>query len=140
MTDESKYTPTERLLAGAGIVTFGIGVFFVTYFDPSKRSFFPGCPLLEHTGFACPGCGLTRGFHALFHGDLYTALDFNLLVPVFALGFAWMLALLFNTSVRGKRLTFAIISPLVVWIFISILAIFGVLRNLPFEPFKFLFP
>ena len=137
---EVKFSKSERLLAGAGLLTFGAGCFVVWYFKPGEDSFFPGCPLLEHTGLACPGCGLTRGFHALFHGDIYTALDYNALVPVFAIGFAWAMFLMGNVVIRGKKLTFSLFPESLIYASIVLLALFGILRNLPYEPFSFLFP
>jgi len=38
---------------------------------PSGTGFLlPRCTVLEHTGKACGGCGLTRSVLALYHGDL----------------------------------------------------------------------
>jgi hypothetical protein len=75
----------ERLLAATGATAMIAGAAGVAYFDPTSAGFFPVCPLYMLTGLACPGCGLTRGFHALFHGDILTALDYNALLPFFAL-------------------------------------------------------
>lgn len=45
------------------------------------------CSLHRLTGLPCPGCGLTRGFVALTHGDLAAAADLNpfalVLFPLF---------------------------------------------------------
>src|SRR3982750_3221269 len=76
--------------AGVALMTAGLGT--VAYFDPSKANFLPVCPLYSLTGYACPGCGLTRGFHALFHGDVLTALDLNALIPVWAVIFGYAFA------------------------------------------------
>src|SRR5918993_280777 len=75
----------ERLFAAAGAAAIMSGSAAVWYFDPKAAGFFPVCPLYSLTGLACPGCGLTRGFHALFHGDVLTALDYNALLPFFAI-------------------------------------------------------
>src|SRR5918998_6939019 len=87
MTETS--SKIERFAAGAGIAALGAGSFFVWYFNPSNVNFFPVCPLYSMTGIACPGCGLTRGFHALFHGDVLTALDYNALLPVYVFIFGY---------------------------------------------------
>ena len=73
----------ERKLAVAGLAAIGGGLFVVSFFNPTTAGFFPVCPLYKFTGIACPGCGLTRAFHALLHGDLATALGFNALLPFF---------------------------------------------------------
>ena len=67
------HTPSltmNRILAASAVTAMTAGSAFVWYFNPSNVSFFPVCPLYSLTGLACPGCGLTRGFHALFHGDI----------------------------------------------------------------------
>ena len=119
-------------------MTAGAGA--VAYFDPTSARFFPVCPLYSLTGFACPGCGLTRGFHALFHGDILTALDYNVLLPVFALliGFGFFSLIYF--ALRGRRIPLGLAHPNALWVFLVMLMIFGVARNLPWYPFTVLFP
>ena len=125
-------------VAGAAAILSGAGV--VAYFDPTKAGFFPVCPLYTLTGFACPGCGLTRGFHALLHGDVVTALDYNALLPIFALliGFAFVSLVYF--ALRGRRLPVNLYHPKVMWFGMVLLLTFGVVRNLPWYPFNVLFP
>jgi hypothetical protein len=132
--------PLGRAIAAAGVATMSVGSAAVAYFDPAKANFFPVCPLLSLTGFACPGCGLTRGFHELFHGRFIPALDFNLLVPVWAviLGYVWISLLLL--AVRGKGLPMWMTSPQFLWVFTLVLLTFGVLRNIPLWPLTILFP
>ena len=130
----------ERMLAATGASAIGAGAAAVWYFDPTKTGFFPVCPLYSLTGFACPGCGLTRGFHALFHGDILTALDYNALLPLFALliGFAFISLLFF--AVVGRRTRVTLLHPNALWGFFVLLLVFGVVRNLPWYPFSVLFP
>lgn len=136
----SMSSASTRLLAAAGAATMAVGGFAVAYFDPSKSAFFPVCPLLRFTGFACPGCGLTRGFHALFHGDIVPALDFNLLVPVWAVVFGWIFVSLILLAIRGRGLPTWPPKPGVLISFLVVLLTFGVLRNIPAWPFTILFP
>ncbi len=131
---------TERLIAAAGAVFIGGGSIFTAYFDPTTQHFFPVCPLFALTGCACPGCGLTRGFHALFRGDIITAIDFNALIPVWAVIFGYVLVSLVLLAVRGKGLPMWPINPRFMWVFMIVLLVFGVLRNLPAWPFTILFP
>lgn len=133
-------TLLERLLAAGGLGTILAGSLTVWYFDPTKSNFFPVCPLLSITGFACPSCGLTRGFHALFHGDLATALDYNALIPVFVLVFGFVVATLVSIVLRGRGLMKLSSSPNFLVGILVLLLTFGVLRNLPFYPFTFLYP
>lgn len=130
----------ERLLAGLGVGAMGSGAVIATYIDPSKTNLFPVCPLLALTGFACPGCGLTRGFHALFQGDIIPALDFNLLIPVWAAIFAWVFVSLGLKALRGTGLPMWPTYPRFLWGFLIVLMGFGVLRNIPLWPLTILFP
>lgn len=130
----------ERTLAGLGAGAMAAGASVVWYFDPSKAGLFPVCPLFSLTGFACPGCGLTRGFHALLHGDIAAALDHNALLPFFSLliGFAFVSMVFF--AMKGRRVPINLLHPTGLWVFFVLLISFGVLRNLPFYPFTILFP
>lgn len=130
----------SRLTAGAAVAAMGGGAGMVAYLDPAKASLFPVCPLFALTGFACPGCGLTRGFHALFHGDIITAIDFNALIPVWAVIFGWVFVSLLLVAVRGRGLPMWPTYPKFLWTFAIVLLVFGVLRNIPAWPFTILFP
>ncbi len=92
------------------------------------------------TGLACPGCGLTRGFHALFHGDIVTALDYNALIPVFLVILAGVLVSLASVAFRGRGLVRLDATPKFIVSVFVLLIVFGVVRNLPYYPFSVLFP
>jgi len=130
----------SRLLAVGAVAAMVGGAGLVTYFDPSAEHFFPVCPLYALTGFACPGCGLTRGFHALFHGDILTALHFNALTPIWTVIFGFTFISLVLFAARGRGLSLNKISANWLWVFLGLLMVFGVLRNLPIYPFSLLFP
>jgi hypothetical protein len=130
----------ERLSAGAGVAAASAAIAVGTYFDPAQSNFFPVCPLYSLTGFACPGCGLTRGFHALFHGDLLKALDFNALVPLWAVVFGYVWVSLLLLAVRGRGLPMWPTHPKFLWLAVIVLFTFGALRNLRWYPFNVLFP
>jgi hypothetical protein len=130
----------ERLAAAVGAASLISGSGAVAYFDPAKANFFPVCPLFALTGFACPGCGLTRGFHSLFHGDIISAIDFNALIPVWALIFAYVFVSLILLAVRGRGLPMWPTWPRLLWTFMIVLLVFGVARNIPIYPFTILFP
>jgi len=129
-----------RFLAAAGAGGMIAGSAAVWYFDPTSAAFFPLCPLYALTGYACPGCGLTRGFHALFHGDVLTALDHNAMLPFFAVLIACGFVALVYYAIKGRRLPFNPVHPNALWVFLVLLVVFGVTRNLPWYPFTVLFP
>ena len=128
------------MFAAAGVGVCVAGAAAVWYFDPVNAGFFPQCPLYSMTGFACPGCGLTRGFHALFHGDVLTALDFNAMIPVISIFFGYIFFSMLSVAVRGKGFSINKTSIAIVWVTLVSLLAFGVLRNIPAYPFTVLFP
>jgi len=130
----------QRASAAAGAIAMLGGATVVWAYDPSQTHILPVCPLYALTGFACPGCGLTRGFHALFHGDVITALDFNALIPIWTVFFGYLFISLMLTAVRGRGLPWRWISPGMLVGLLVLLLTFGVLRNLPYYPFNILFP
>lgn len=140
MNVEIKSSTTERVLSAIGAIGMATGVFVVGFFNPVTAGFFPQCPLYQMTGLACPGCGLTRGFHALFHGDILGSLDFNALIPFYALIFGYLFLSLANTAIRGRALSWKVFKPNLMYGFFGISLIFSVVRNLPFYPFNWLYP
>ena len=83
---------------------------------------------------------MTRAFHALFHGDVVTALDFNALAPFAALAFIFAAVTLVSIAVRGKGLVRLTSAPPFLFGTLVLLLAFGVLRNLPFYPLTVLYP
>ncbi|MGI8884524.1 MAG: DUF2752 domain-containing protein [Pyrinomonadaceae bacterium] len=130
----------QRILAAASIAAISGGAAVVWYFNPSSVNFLPVCPLYSLTGIACPGCGLTRGFHALFHGDIFTALDYNALLPVYAFIFGYFFVSLIFVIFKGRGLSFNIFRPKLIWSFLALALVFAVVRNLPVYPFSVLYP
>lgn len=140
LSNQVKSSTLERLLAAAGLLAGFTGVAIVTWFNPVTAGFFPQCPLYSLTGLACPGCGLTRGFHALFHGDILTALDYNAMLPFYALLFGFIALTMLSVAVRGRGVNFKFFSPKILYGFLIVSLVFAVVRNLPFYPFTILYP
>lgn len=116
------------------------GASAVWYFEPGSSLFLPACPLYATTGFACPGCGMTRGFHALFHGDIVGALDYNALLPLVAVFFGYWFLSLSMVAIRGRGFGFGKMTAGLVMTTFILLLVFGVVRNIPAYPFTVLFP
>lgn len=75
------------------LLIFGIGVVFV--FDVN-------CVFKTLFHIACPGCGLTRGFRALFHLNIKDVIYYNILtIPIFL--FLTGLVILFLTDLIKKK-------------------------------------
>lgn len=133
-----KSSNVQRMLAAAGVAAASLAIFVVAYFNPVTAGFFPQCPFRQLTGLNCPGCGLTRGFHALFHGDILSALHFNALLPFYALLLGYLFLSLLLVAARGHGLPLKTLSPAALYGFLALSVIFTVVRNLPFYPFNLL--
>ena len=75
--------------AGAAIVAAVLLASLVTR-AAAELPFTP-CVFYNLTGLPCPGCGMTRGFVAMGHGQLAAAWGYNPLAPLaFACGCAYL--------------------------------------------------
>lgn len=118
------------VLSVAAVGVLALGVWLLRTFDPGAAgSLFPSCLFHDLTGWYCPGCGITRALHALVHFDLMRAFAMNALLVV-------CLPLLAVMALQGfthRALLPAAVSRVAfngrVWI--GMLLIFGIARNLP---------
>ncbi|MBB2912912.1 hypothetical protein FHS43_004207 [Streptosporangium becharense] len=113
----------------------GAAVAFVGAVDPNEPGHYPTCPFLMLTGLYCPGCGGLRAVHALVHGDPAAALGLNpvvvVMIPVLAVLWSrWTLR-----SWRGGPPPGESVRPVYVWLFLALLILFWMARNLPFAEF-----
>ena len=84
------------------------------------------CPHYYLTGQECPFCGMTRGFVAITHLDLKSALDFNLGTPLIYLAFIY-LSLRYLVSIISDIKEFKIPKPIYnLWLF-STITVFAIM-------------
>lgn len=122
----------RRLLAPVGTLAGVAAAFaYVGTVDPNEPGHYPVCPLLRFTGVYCPGCGGLRSAHAFVHGDLPAALGSNALAVVGYGIFAVVMAVWLVRAVRGAPMRLAV-SPYLWWGIGAVLALFTLVRNLPF--------
>lgn len=113
--------------------------------DPAKAgSRFPACQFRSVTGLWCPGCGLTRGFHQLFNGNLLSALQHNLFVPLVLVAvtlswWSWLRSSWGRSPVQLPAAMMRWVRPGAAALVVAIVA-YGVLRNIPVAPFEALAP
>lgn len=99
--------------------------------------YFP-CVFYEVTHWYCPGCGITRMLITTLTGGFYQAFRYNPLLFIM-LPFGVILLVDFLLSKWKGRTNLLMRIPNMAWIiFIVILVIYGVARNLPW--FSFLAP
>jgi len=112
---------------GAAILGVMVILFF---FNPSTSNFYPVCQFHLLTGWNCPGCGATRAFYALLHGNLAVAFRDNaLFVLSLSILLIWF-ARLGIKKIRGEEIHFDL-PPKILWTFLVVAIVFSILRNLP---------
>ncbi|MGW7309366.1 DUF2752 domain-containing protein [Streptomyces sp. NPDC054835] len=122
----------RRLLAPLGALAGVAAAFaYVGTVDPNEPGHYPVCPLLRFAGVYCPGCGGLRSAHAFVHGDLGAAFGANALAVVGYGVFAVVMAVWLVRAIRGVPMRLAV-SPVLWWGVGAVLAVFTLVRNLPF--------
>lgn len=119
------------LAPGAVLLTTVSAIAYVGAVDPNESGHYPTCPWLYLTGVYCPGCGTLRMFHAIAHGEFAEAFGRNPLAFVMfpVLGYVWA-AWTFRRARRRPRAR--VPHPALIWLFLAVLIVFWVVRNLPF--------
>jgi hypothetical protein len=141
-TRRNRYASRRLWLAIA--LTLGVaGAAWLRGHNPTSVNYLPHCVFHDLTGLHCPGCGATRAFYSLAHGQVLLALHCNpllvLLLPLLAWwGVQWAIA-----AVRDNRAP----APMghawrgrTVWALVLVICAFWVLRNIPIYPFTLLAP
>jgi hypothetical protein len=110
-------------------------------YNPLSVNWYPRCILYVTTGIYCPGCGALRAMHALLHGRMLTALDYNALFVVSLPFLAWAVAAQALEAVLGRPVLPTLhlsgrMARAILWVFI----VFTVLRNIPVYPLNVLAP
>ena len=125
----------KRLTVGLIWLTLAVGSTYLFIFDPGKSGIFLVCPFFALSGFACPGCGTTRGLHCLLHGDVVGAFQFNPLMMVMLPFLLYALvrhtnAVMRRLPIRGNQL-----NARYIWLLFFVVLSFWIVRNTPIYPF-----
>lgn len=117
-------------------LTLTAGAIYVFIFEPGRSGFFLGCTFRAVTGYACPGCGSTRGLHALLHGDVIAALKFN---PFMVLALPFLLYVLLrhtNAVMRDQPINRNRLDQKYIWMLFFVVLGFWIFRNTPYYPWR----
>jgi hypothetical protein len=118
------------LWLAALVIVAAAGVLYT--FPPDQYAFYPRCAFYAITGLKCPGCGGLRAVHYLLHGNIAAAIWSNPLVvflpQVVLLGLGCYAV--FRRA--GRPLPSLWEHPEWLWVVLSVVIAFGVVRNLPF--------
>lgn len=100
------------------------------------------CTFKSLTGLECPGCGGQRAIHFLLHGQILTAMRYNLFF-VIALPFLCLFYIRFVQVYILEQKQFLrsfAFSPYFAYALLIGVILFFILRNIPFTPFSYLAP
>ncbi|MCL6713436.1 DUF2752 domain-containing protein [Pseudomonas sp. R2.Fl] len=125
-------------LAGIALL-IPAGVWLLLHFDPNVEGnpFLP-CIFRELTGFYCIGCGLTRALHALVHGDIVRAFGMNPLAMLVLPMVPLLVAHSQGWRPRALEPLMRVIMEPKLWL--VVLPVYWIARNLPWFPFTLLAP
>lgn len=113
-------------------------ILLLYFFVEPKNENLPKCFFHQITGFYCPGCGVQRSFHALLHGNMTTAMGYNLL---FVLCLPLIIYFVLGYVLEKKHSSASFVyKPYFSLTVLIVVIFFWVLRNLPFIPFSWLAP
>jgi hypothetical protein len=115
------------------VLATGAALVLLYFFAPAEHPFYPRCVFHSITGLACPGCGSLRAVHNLLHGEFAAAFRLNPLMMVLLPAVAGM-------WLARREAAFTALRPVWIWVVLSVILLFSVLRNLPMAPFSYFKP
>jgi hypothetical protein len=128
------------MLLGCGAFAAAMITLGLYHYGPCA-TWIPPCLFHRLTGFSCPGCGMTRAFHAALHGRFVDAFQFNPLgVMMLVVLLVWV-GLQIPAWLRDSpQPSHFKITPSALWWILGAVLAYGVLRNLPLWSFTLLAP
>lgn len=117
-------------ILGLALVAIVLATVFAV--DPSSAAarLMPKCSFHAITGWQCPGCGFTRGLHALLHGHPLDALRFNYF---FIISIPLAIAVAFTSwsdSQLALRLKPIVQSRVVILTYVVLFFVWWIIRNI----------
>lgn len=108
--------------------------------DPSeKENVFVSCTFKNITGWDCAGCGAQRSVHHLLHFHFWEALQFNALFVVLVPYFLILICYAIRDFIYGTGYPNNFwFSGKMALIFVGLIILYTVVRNLSFFPFTVL--
>lgn len=140
VTGEYKSPVHSKLIAGASLVLIAGWLIWFGINDPAMMPGWFRCPSISLFGVYCPGCGSTRGTHALLRMDPIAAARYNPALIVLGIpaliGTVWACL----RTLRNDPKPVVTGPAWVAWSLLALLIGYTVARNLPFEQLDVLRP
>jgi len=116
-----------------------VAVLILWWWTPIAK--LPACPVYEHAGVYCPGCGSLRATHRLLTGRFEDAFRHNALLVALGVPLAaWYWGEQFAIAGAGYRFRPLLRGAWLAWLALALLLVFAVARNLPGDWFEALRP
>ncbi len=119
----------------AALLAFLAAGLLLFFFAPESVPFYPRCAFHAMTGLDCPGCGGLRAVHYLLHGQVALAFHYNALFVLASPLLLGGLGYYFFCRLARRPPPDFFHYPVLIWIGVGSILLFGLLRNLPFTPF-----
>jgi len=130
----------ERIIcAGVWLAMCG-AIALLTWRAPSEIPALPECEFHRLTGLYCPGCGATRAVYLFLHGHVAQAIGANPMLAIVFPFLGWALLAFTFQAVTGRRVAGPRPSALWIRLFLVVLMLFWLLRNIPVYPLTLLAP
>jgi hypothetical protein len=95
----------------------------------------PSCLVKMTTGLDCPGCGGTRAFYYLMHGNLPEAVRHHAMAVLAAPFLIWLYVAYSVRKMTGRALPMPSLGGRTMALFVGAWAVFWIARNIPIAPF-----
>lgn len=109
---------------------FVLAIILLYIYDPMATDISYKCPIKSLTGFDCPGCGGQRAMHAMLHFRVREAVAYNPFLVIVTLYLAGVIIIRFLNGPRIDRIRNILLSEKVVWIYLAMMTIWTVVRNI----------
>ena len=119
---------SRRVLTVAGIIAVA-ALTAVYYMLPPDSGVYPRCMFRQLTGLDCPGCGSQRAIHALLHGHVAEAWDYNAMLLV-GLPLVALIAAAYTVRRRWPALHRLLNSQALILLILSTIIGWTVIRNI----------
>ena len=128
----------KKIMATVFTVAIFSYLIYIYFVSPNDGGVHIQCLTKQVLNLNCMSCGLTRFFYFAMHGDFATAFQYNILGPLLLV----ILGIIYFYFMRWSFLDkpFPKISPWIAWAFLIFAVVYSILRNIPYEPLRFLAP
>lgn len=121
----------KKVIKISAILFFIAMIFLIAYINDKPIP----CFIKMLTGYSCPSCGITRMSISILRGDIKRAFYYNQIILLFSPFMLIILLRYIYSYIRYGKVDFEKVEKIFILILISLLLIYGIVRNLKFYPY-----